>query len=81
MLPQIKKKQRSIKKYTELWDGIKNLIKKTNDKPGEYGKHFMKIEFNSDNNLHLDKTQRLNNLTIIVRSVFQEDDKYYPQVF
>ena len=41
----------------------------------------MKIKFNSDDNLPLDKTLRFHNLTIILRSVFQEDNKYYPQVF
>ena len=42
-----KNKEVSIK-YTELWDRIKNLIKEINDKPGNYGKDFMKIKFNSD---------------------------------
>ena len=41
----------------------------------------MKINFNSDENLPLNKILKLHNLTIIVRSVFEEDDKYYPQVF
>ena len=27
-----------LTKYTELWNGIKNLIEKVNDKSGEYGK-------------------------------------------
>ena len=66
-------------KYTELWDGIKNLIERVNDKPGEYDKDFMKIKFESDNNLPLNKTLKLHMLTIIVRSVFEEDGKYYPQ--
>ena len=57
------------------------MIEKINDEPGEYGKDFMKIKFNSDDNLPLNKTLRLHNLTIIVRSVFLEDNKYYPQVF
>ena len=70
-----------LKKYTELWDGIKNQIEKLNDKPGENGKNFMKIKFNSDDNLPLNKILILHNLTIAVRSVFQEDNKYYPQVF
>ena len=39
----------------------------------------MKIRSNSDNNLPLNKRLRLHNLTIIVRCVFQEDNKYYPQ--
>ena len=72
-----------IQKYklNKLWDGIKNLIEKVNNKPGEYGKDFMKIKFNSGDNLPLNKTLKLHTLTIIVRAVFQEDDKYYPQVF
>ena len=40
----------------------------------------MKIKFNSDNNLPLNKTLRLHSLTITVRSIFQEDNKSYPQV-
>ena len=35
---------------------------------------------NSDGNLPLNKTPKLRNLTV-VRSVFKEDGKYYPQVF
>ena len=41
----------------------------------------MKIKFNSDDSLPLNKTLKLHNMTIIVRSVFQEDGKYYPQFF
>ena len=47
MVSTDKNKEVSIK-YTELWDRIKNLIKKINDEPGNYGKDFMKIKFNSD---------------------------------
>ena len=48
---------------------------------GEYGKDFMKIEFNFGDNLPLDKILKLHNITIIIKSVFEEDGKYYPQVF
>ena len=41
----------------------------------------MKIKFNSDDNLSLNKILKLHNLTIIVRSIFEESGKYYPQVF
>ena len=81
ILASTDKIKESLTKYTKRLDGIKNLIEKINNKPGEYGKNFMKIKFNSDNNLPLKKTLRLHNLTIIVRSVFLEDNKYYPQVF
>ena len=50
-------------------------------KKGVFEKDFMKIKLSSDDNLHLNKMLKLHILTVIVRSVFEEDDKYYPQVF
>ena len=41
----------------------------------------MKIKFNSDDNLPLNKVRKLDNLTIVVRSFFQEVSKYHTQVF
>ena len=41
----------------------------------------MKIKFNSDDDLPLNKPLKLHNMTIIVRSVFEEDGKLYPQIF
>ena len=40
----------------------------------------MKIKFSLDNDLPLSKMLKLHNLTRIVRFVFEEDGKYYPQV-
>ena len=71
-----------LKKYAELWDEIKNKIKTINGgKTGEYGKDFMKIKFDIDDNLPLNKPLKLRMLTIIIRSVFEEDSKFYPQVY
>ena len=78
----IYKNKKVLTKYPELWDGIKNEIVTINGgKSGEYKKDFIKIKFDSDNSLPLNKTLKLHNMTIIVRSVFEEDGKYYPQVF
>ena len=41
----------------------------------------MRIKFNPDENLPLNKPLKFHNLTIIVRSVFQENNKYYPQIY
>ena len=41
----------------------------------------MKIKFNSDDDWPSDKTLRLYNLRIIVRSLFQEDSKHYKPFF
>ena len=48
---------------------------------GKSGKDFMRIKFNSDNNLPLHKTLKLHNMIIITRSVFKKHGKYYPQGF
>ena len=41
----------------------------------------MKIKFNSDDNLPLNKPLKFHNMTIAIRSVFEEDGKIYPQTF
>ena len=41
----------------------------------------MKIKFDTDNNLPLNKPLKVSTLTIIVRSVFEENGKLYPQVY
>ena len=62
--------------------GTKTCIKKINNKKsGEYEKNYIKIEFNSDDKLSLNKQLKFLSLTIVIRSVFEEDGKYYPQAF
>ena len=41
----------------------------------------MKIKFNSDNDLPLNKPLKFYNMTITMRSVFEDDGKIYLQVF
>ena len=41
----------------------------------------MKIKFNTDDNIPLNKIIYISTITIIIRSVTKKDDKYYPQVF
>ena len=71
----IDKNKKLLEKYTKRGNKIKSLVEKINDKPGKYEKHYMKIKFNSDDNLPLNKILKLHNLTVIVRSVFEEDGK------
>ena len=40
----------------------------------------MKVKLNSDDDLIADKPLKFHNLTLIVRSVFEEDSKYYPEI-
>ena len=69
-------------KFTKLSDKIKHHTETVNaGKKSEYEKDFMKVKFNPDDNLPLNKMLNLHMLTVIVKFVFEKDSKYYPQVF
>ena len=71
-----------LKKYADVWDGIKNEIKAINGgKENNYGKDNMKIKFNSDEDLPLNKPLKFHTMTIIIRSAFEEGGKLYSQSF
>ena len=41
----------------------------------------MKIKFNTDDDLPLNKSLKFHLMTITIRHVFEEDGKFYPLVF
>ena len=72
-----------MQKYLEVFDGIKEIIKKINEysQPIKHDGNNMKIKFNTDDNILLNKIIYFPTITIIIRSVTQKDGKYYPQLF
>ena len=75
-----------IKNYQEntiyVLNGIREKIKTITDgKENDFEKDYMKIKFNSDDNLPLNKTLKFHNMTITIISVFEENGKLYLQVF
>ena len=68
-----------LKKYAEVWKGIKDQIEEINGSVGKYDKDYMKIKFDSDDNLSLDTVLKFCILTIVIRCIFEKDGKYYPQ--
>ena len=76
------KNKEVLKKYAELWDGIKNEIETMiSGKAGKYGKDFMKIKFYSHDDLSSNKQLKFPTTTVAVRSVFEEDCKFYLQIY
>ena len=73
----------TIQKYQEDFDRLKEIIKKINgySQPIKYDNNYMKIKFNTDDNIPLNKIIHLPAITITIRSVTKDDDRYYPQVF
>ena len=70
-----------LKKYNDVFNGIRNKIKKISGDECDYEKDYMKIKFNSDYDLPLNKRLKFHNMTITIRSAFEKDGKLYPQVF
>ena len=70
-----------LKKYNDVFNGIRNKIKKISGDECDYEKDYMKIKLNSDDDLPLNKQLKFHNMIITIRSVFEEDGKLYPQVF
>ena len=69
-------------KFAEVWRGIKDQIKKINNvSVGEYAEDYMKIKFDSDDNLPQNKILKFCILSIIIRNIFEKDGKYYPKFF
>ena len=70
-----------LKKYNDVWSGIRNKIEAVSSGQCGYEKDYMKIKFNSNDDLPLNKKLKFHNITVTIRSVFEEDGKLYPQVF
>ena len=69
------------KRYNDIFNGIRDKIKEISSDKCDYKKDYMKIKFNSDDKLPLNKLLKFHLMTITIRSVFEEDGKLYPQVF
>ena len=70
-----------LKKYNDVWNGMKNKIEEVSSGECDYEKGYIKIKFNSEDKLPLNKPLKFHNMTIIIRSVFKEGGKLYPQIF
>ena len=68
----MKKFGKVLNKKIETINGSDNI---------EYGKDLKKNRFESNDDLPLNKLIKLRLLTIIIRSLFSEDGKFYPQLF
>ena len=68
--------------YTRIWEEIKKVINKVVDnKLGDYSKDYSVIRFDSNDVLPLSFVINIRSLTIIIKSVFEDDNKFYPQVY
>ena len=72
----------STEKYDEVLSGIKKEIETINGgKELFYKKNYAKIGVNTDDDVPLNKQLKFPTLTIIIRCIFQNGKKIYPQIY
>ena len=72
----------STEKYEEVFSGIKKEIEMINGgKELIFEKDYTEIRVNTDDDVPLNKQLKFPTLTIIIRCVFQEGEKLYPQIY
>ena len=75
------KNKKALENYTELCDEVKDQIKTISCyNPVGYEKDFIQARFESNDDLPLGKILNIIVCIIVVKSVFQRDNNYYPQV-
>ena len=70
-----------LKIYNDVFNGIMGKIKEVSNDECDYKKDYMKIKFNSDDDLPLNKPLKVHDVAITIRSVYKEDGKLYLYVF
>ena len=75
------KNKRALENYRELWDESKEEIRTIGAiEPFEYEEDVMKIRFESVYGLTLGKILNIPVCVVVVRSAFEKNGKYYPQI-
>ena len=70
-----------LRKFANIWKSIRAKIEENTGGIVQYDKDYMKIKFESNDNLPTDNIVNMHQVTIIIRSVFAQNGKYYPQLF
>ena len=78
---QVPTNENKEKKYEELRSKIRDLIRSITKNSDDYDEKYMKIKFNPDDELPLNKTIGIPTTAVVVRLISFENNKYYPRVF
>ena len=70
-----------LRKFVNIWKSIRAKIEENAGGIVQYDKDYMGIKFESNDNLPTDNIANMHLVTIIVRSIFAQNGKFYPQLF
>ena len=66
--------------YTGIWEEIKKVISEV-DEFSNYDKNYDVIRFDTDDILSLNSIINIYSITIIIKSVFKDNNKFYAQIY
>ena len=68
-------------KFGNIWKSIRAKIEENTGGIVQYDKSYMRIKYQSKDNLPTDNIVNMHQVTIIIRSAFAQNGKFYPQLF
>ena len=69
-----------LRKFANIWKSIRAKIEENTGRIVQYDKDYMRIKFES-NDLPTDNIVNMHQVTIVIRSIFVQNGKLYPQLF
>ena len=69
------------RKFENTWKSISAKIEENTGGIEQYDKNYIRIKFESNDNLPIGNIVNMHLVTIIIRSVCAENGKFYPQLF
>ena len=67
-----------LRKFANVWKSIRAKIEENTGGIVQYDKNYTRIKFESSDNLPTDNIVNIHQVTIIIRSVFAQNSKFYP---
>ena len=67
--------------FSNIWKSIRAQIEENTGGIVQYDKDYIKIKFETNDNLPTYNIVNIRLVTIIIRSVFAQNGKFYPQLF
>ena len=65
--------------YTRIWEEIKKIINEVDEFSND--KNYDVISFDTDDILSLNSIINIYSMTIIIKSVFKDNNKFYPKIY
>ena len=70
-----------LRTFANIWKSIRTKSEENTGGIVQYDKDYMRIKFESNDNLRTERTVNIRSATIIIRSAFAQNGKFYPQLF